>query len=171
MKNEYLTIGYITAPHGLKGGLRIKPATTFINERFQKGNILYVQGENNSEMRTLTIKTVHENKGLLVVTFQELNSIEEAEALLKLPLVILKKSVKLDEGYFLFDDLLGMQVVLEDKTLVGEVSEILEYASYFTLRIKRKEGRDLLIPYIEQFIVSTDLAHKTIIFRPIEGML
>jgi 16S rRNA processing protein RimM len=64
-----------------------------------------------------------------------------------------------------------MKVVLEDETLVGEVIEILEYAAYHTLRVKREDGSNILIPYIEEFIVSTDLASKTIVFRPIEGML
>ncbi len=171
MNRDYLKIGYIVETHALKGALKIKPTTSFIEERFDIGNKVLVKNPTTSKIETLTIESVREQKGLLIVTFAEIDDINIAENYLKGFLFINKKDVTLEEGYFFFDDLLGMKVILEDKTLVGKVVEILEYAAYHTLRVKREDGSDILIPYIEEFIVSTDLASKTIVFRPIEGML
>lgn len=171
MNKDYLKIGYIVETHALKGALKIKPTTSFAEERFEVGNKVLVKNNTTSKTETLTIQSVREQKGLLIVTFAEIDNINIAENYLKGFLFIAKKYITLEEGYFFFDDLLGMKVVLEDETLVGEVIEILEYAAYHTLRVKREDGSNILIPYIEEFIVSTDLASKTIVFRPIEGML
>lgn len=171
MEKDYLIIGYIVSTHGLRGGLKIKPATSFVDDRFKVRRKLAVKSPKTNEFETLTISKITTQKDLLVINFKEINVIEKAEEYLKLPLYIKRENVVLEEGYFFLDDLLGMKVVLEDNILVGEVSEILEYASYHTLRIKRENAKDLLIPYIEEFIVSTDLSSKTIVFRPIEGML
>lgn len=171
MKNEYLNVGYIIATHGLRGGLKVKTATSFIEDRFQVGAKLYVQRKDSALIEKLTIESVAMHKGLLTIMFKELLDINEAEPYLKSTLMIKKDSAKLAEGYFYLDDLLGMKVVLEDQTYIGEVTEILEYASYHTLRVMRENDRVLFIPYIEEFIVSTSLADKTIVFRPIEGML
>ena len=171
MKNNYITVGYIIATHGLRGGLKIKPATSFIDERFKINKKLFVINPKTKDVTTLTIQSIHENKGMLVLTFKELLAIEEAEAFVKLPLLIERETTKLKKGFIYLDDLLDMTVILEDNTHVGIVSEVLEYASYHTLRVKRSEGTDVLIPYISEFIVSADLASKTSVFRPIEGML
>lgn len=171
MNKEYLHVGYIIATHGLRGAVKVKPATSFIDERFVIGSHLYVKKKDSNEISKLTIENASMYKGILTLMFEEILNIDEAEAYLKSTLLIKKDEATLDEGFFYLDDLLNMKVVLEDQTLVGEVIEILEYASYYTLRIKRQNGSDLLIPYIEEFIVSTDLAGKIIVFRPIEGML
>ena len=171
MEQKYLKIGYIVTTHALKGALKIKPTTSFIDERFQIKKKVIVQNPLTKEYETLTIQRITPQKELLIISFKEIKTIEEAEVYLKAPLLILKENVELEEGYFFLDDLLGMNVVLEDNTHIGVVSEILEYASYHTLRIKRENAKDLLVPYIEEFILSTDLQRKTIVFRPIEGML
>lgn len=171
MEQKYLKIGYITTTHALRGALKVKPATSFIDERFKVKAKVIVENPLTKEYETLTIQKITYQKELLVITFKEIKTIEQAEVYLKKPLLILKENVELEEGYFFLDDLLGMKVVLEDKTIIGVVSEILEYASYHTLRIKRENDKDLLVPYIEEFIISTNLQDKTIVFRPIEGML
>ena len=171
MKNEYLNVGYIIATHGLRGALKVKPATSFIDERFEVGATLYVKKKDSDEILPLTIENASMYKGVLTLTFSEILDINEAEEFLKSTLLVKKDTAKLAAGYFYLDDLLHMQVKLEDETLIGEVVEILEYASYVTLRVRRKNANDLLIPYIDEFIVSTDLDSKTIVFRPIEGML
>lgn len=171
MKNTPITVGYVIATHGLRGGLKIKPATSFIDDRFKVNKKIFAVHPKTTIETTLTIQTIHENKGMLVITFKEISTIEEAELFLKSSLYIYKDTAKLKKGFVYLDDLLSMEVVLDDNTLVGVVTEILEYASYHTLRVKREGASDLLIPYISEFIVSTDLAGKKIVFRPIEGML
>lgn len=171
MNKDYLIIGYIVSTHGLQGGLKIKPATTFVDDRFKVKKKVIVKHPFKNSYETLTIKKITPQKSLLIINFKEITTIEQAEEYLKCSLLIYKNDVKLKDGYFFYDDLIGMQVILEDNTKVGVVSEILEYASYNTLRIKRENGPDILVPYVEEFIVSTDLESKTIVFRPIEGML
>lgn len=43
MNKDYLKIGYIVETHALKGALKIKPTTSFAEERFEVGNKVLVK--------------------------------------------------------------------------------------------------------------------------------
>ncbi len=169
MYKDYLIVGYVIATHGLRGLVKVKPATSFIDERFSIGEKLYI--EDNETFKVLTIENASMYKGIITLTLAEILSIDEAETIVKKALLVKRANAKLDEGFYYLDDLLAMDVVLEDDTHIGKVTEILEYASYYTLRVKRENASDLLIPYIDEFIISTSLDGKKIVFRPLEGML
>lgn len=171
MEKEYIKIGALISTQGLKGNFKVFPTTTFVGDRFKVGAKLVARPQVGEGETKLTISKIQDSGNSLVVTFKEITTIEEAEKLLKHQLYILKDKAPLPEGYIYLDDLLKMKVVLKDGTIIGYVSEILEYASYFTLRVKRVDLPDLLIPYIEPFIIETNKETQEIVFAPIEGML
>ncbi len=170
-EQQFIKIGYIIAPHALKGEVKVKPTSSFVDRRFKVGAKVYVAAKDSNEKTSLTIKSVRAAKDVLIIAFKDVASIEETEPLLKGTMYLDKKDAKLPKGFVYLDELLNMAVVLEDGTHVGVVVEILDYASYSTLRIKLENERTILVPYIEEFFVSTDIDRKTLIFSPIEGML
>lgn len=171
MKNEYLKIGFITGTHGLRGGCKVIPTTDFIEDRFFVGAKVSVYNAHTKDRDTLTISSISSYKNVLTIVFEELASIDTVEMYLKQAILIPREKDTLPADHFYLDDLIGLNIILEDGTNVGVVSGILEYASYHTLRVKREGAPDLLIPYIDEFIVSTDLKTKQIVFKPLTGML
>lgn len=170
-EQQFIKIGFVTAPHALKGEVKVKPTSSFVDRRFKAGTKVYFEAKESNEKTSLTIKSVRAAKDLIIVAFKSITSIEEAEPLIKGTLYLDKNDAKLPKGFIYLDELLNMSVVLEDGKVVGVVVEILDYASYSTLRIKLENGKTILVPYIEEFFVSTDLDRKMLVFSPIEGML
>ena len=53
---EYLLVGTIVKTVGLKGEVKIYPATHFRDSRFKVGNHVFLLDENGQKYKTLTIK-------------------------------------------------------------------------------------------------------------------
>lgn len=171
MLENYLQVGYILKTHSLRGALALIPTTDFSDERFKRGTNLVLLSKNTNTLTNVTVQSARAHKNTLIVAFKELTTIEESEQFVKSYAYILKKNAVLPDDYVYLSELTTYNVHLEDDTLVGKVSEILEYASYYTLRVKREDKPDVLIPYTEPFIIETNKNARKIIFRPIAGML
>ena len=66
---------------------------------------------------------------------------------------------------------MGLDVYTTENVYVGKISEIMTYTPEKTLRIKRENKSDVLVPILPVFVKSTDLAAKKMTIEFIEGML
>lgn len=169
---EYVRLGYIRKPFGLKGGLRCFSLTDFGKERFKKGNKLSLLNESTNERLDVTVKAFRPSGDFYFLDLEEITSIEQAEELKGYAIEIDKDSAPMPEGYFRFSDLVGCQLQ-DEKTgeCLGMVSDVLDYAVTKTLRIKREKGKDFFVPFHDSFIKDVDLDSKIIKVEVVEGML
>jgi len=69
--------------------------------------------------------------------------------------------VQTNDGWF-WIDLMGCQVVSEDETALGKVTDIIETGAHDVLRVKGDQ--ETLIPFVmNRFIKSVDIANKLIV--------
>jgi 16S rRNA processing protein RimM len=169
-KTEYIKIGSLIGTRGLKGEFKAYPTTDFLDERFYIGAKVFLLNETNNDIKKVTISSVNQMRTLLV-SFKEINTIEEAETFLRYDIVINKNENKLPDGFYYEHDLIGLEVYTIEGDFVGVISEMLEYAPYKTFRVKRENKRDVLIPYVDTFVIKTDIENKRIIINPMEGLL
>ena len=73
---EKMRIGKIVNTHGLRGELKVKTSTDFIDERFEKGATVYV--EENNKMVPLEVLKMRIHKGMVLATFKGLEEIGRA---------------------------------------------------------------------------------------------
>ena len=147
---EYRTIGYVAGTHGIKGEIRVKVLTDFVDERFAIGACVYL--EKDQKMFPFTIESVRPHKGMLLVKMKEIFNLNE-----------------LDEDEIYYHDLLNMRVVDEADHELGHVSEIIESGAHAIIRVKGE--KELLIPYVKSFIIHVDVKEHVLVARLIEGML
>ena len=76
---KQIKIGVLVNTHGLKGEVKVKPMTDFVDIRFQKGNTINIQY--NDTIIPVTIKHVREQKDMLLVTFDGYDDINKVEAM------------------------------------------------------------------------------------------
>lgn len=165
---EYLTVGKIYKTVGLKGELRIFPTTSFSLERFKKGSKLYVEDE--GIYKELTIKSSREKDKFLIVGFNEISTIEEAEKYLGKFLYGTKDYKLLENDEYFYDDLLKCAVYFDNGEFLGTVMKIEEYGPYATLRVKQEGKKDVLIPFVESYLKEVNIKEKKIIINFIEGL-
>ncbi len=168
---EYVKVGSIIKTRGLKGEVRIYPTSDFRDFRFQIGNKLYLYHPESDTHQPLTIEKRLLDGALEIITFKEINSIEEAEKLVGLELHALKQKDILPDGGFFFGDLLDLSVIDEDGNFLGKVKKIEEYSAYKTLRVSREGNKDFFVPFVETFIKKVDLTNGQITIHVLEGLL
>ena len=167
---EYLTVGTIVKTIGLKGEVKVYSITDFRDSRFKKGNHLFLS-KGNEIVGELTIKAHHKNGNCDNLIFEEINSIEEASKIINHDLLVIKDNKLLKKDMYYYSDLVGLDVYFDNETYIGKVSKIEEYTTYQTLRVKREEGKDVLIPFVNAFIKDVSFEKKTIIVKYIDGLL
>lgn len=154
-------IGRIKKTHGLKGELKVLNESDF--DRFVEGKIVYT--ENNIELK---IKSVRKQNEILLVTFLNYDTIEKSSNLQGLELFTNEKP-QLDEGEYLMEDIIGLKCYTDEMVYIGEVIDLNFLPSQVILEIKGDIKNKILIPFIDEFIVSVD--NEKIIIKPIEGLL
>ena len=94
---DYFRIGVITTTHGLKGQVKVYP-TTDDPEKFETLKTCYLKGA-KGEMKPLTITGCSYFKGLVILGFEEIQTIDDAIPLRQKELYCDRENaVPLEEG-------------------------------------------------------------------------
>lgn len=167
---EYLKVGVIVGSFGLDGSVKIFTTTNFPYDRFKDDQIIYL-AKDDKVIREVTCDGFKENGKFDLLALKEILTKEDADALKGYELLIDKNEAIVPEGFVRFVDLVGCKVVDENNEELGQVIKVEEYPAQETLRIKRKNGKQFLVPYVDAFIKSVDITKKEIVINIIEGML
>ncbi|MGD9605388.1 MAG: ribosome maturation factor RimM [Bacilli bacterium] len=167
---KLIEVGKIVGTHGIKGEVKIKSDSDFRNERFRKHQKLYVKRGN--ELETITIDSHRAHKQWDLICFNHIQDINLVLSYVGCSLFVDRDELPpLPEHEYYFDDLIGLDVYLEDETLVGTVSDITEVPQGIILVVTKTNQKESLIPFVPEFIKQVDTEHKAIIITPIEGLL
>ncbi len=166
---KLIPIGTITKPHGVRGALRLKADTDFKEERFARGNTLYIRTKAGDQ--AVTVKTHQQTNALDIVTFEEFDSINDVERLRQCTVFFdAQKRRTLEDDTFYYDDLTGLDAYQND-IHIGTVKSVQTMPQSAMLRIERPQARDALVPFLKEFIKAVDLENNTITIAEIEGLL
>lgn len=169
---KWFNVGKIVNTHGIKGEVRVVSRTDFPEERYKTGNILYLFLPKSKTPIELTVKTHRTHKNFELLSFEGYENINEVEkfrdGILKVPESQLGD---LDEGEFYFHEIMGCLVATTKGVEIGKVTEILTPGANDVWVVKGANGKEQLIPYIEDVVKKVDLKEKVIIIDPMEGLL
>lgn len=166
-----LKVGKIVNTHSLKGEVKVISSTDFEEQRFKKGNTLLVT-RGNQVVREVVVESYRNHKNSLLVKFEGIDTIEEAEKLKTLQLKIDSDDLaELEENEFYFHEIIGCQVFDEQGNLLGEIVEILIPGANDVWVVKGENGKELLIPYIEDVVKKIDIANKRVEIELMEGLI
>jgi len=161
---EFITIGRILAPWGIKGKLKVKVETDF-PQRFTPGAEVYL------DHQPLTIESAEWHSGRLVIKLHNIDSIEDAQKLRgKLIEIPYSQLQPLPEGQYYYFQLIGLEVWTTQGELLGKISEVLTTQSNDIYVIPHARG-EILIPAIEDVVKSVDLDKGHMVIEPIDGLL
>jgi 16S rRNA processing protein RimM len=166
---EYIRIGVITNTHGLKGTLKVKSFTDFIEERYKTGNTLYILFKN--EYIPVTVTKCKSSKGVELVDVKEFTHINEIEKFKGSDLLISKDDIHeiKEKDTFYYTDLIGLEVHNDD--FVGIVKDVREYPQGEYLVLDTADKKNVLIPFLKQFVTKVDIDNKKIFISDLEGLL
>ena len=143
-----------------------------VPDRFQQGMRLWaLPKEGDGPRRELKIEELWPHKGYLVLKFEGVDSISEAETLIGSELQVpARERSRLEPGWAYVSDLVGC-VVLDGDREIGSVADVQFGAGEAPLLIVKAGSKQYEVPYAEAYLKSTDLEHKKICMSLPEGML
>lgn len=166
-----LKVGKIVNTHSLKGEVKVISSTDFEEQRFEKGTGLLIT-RGNQVVKEVTVESYRTHKNNLLVKFVGIDSIEEAEKLKNLQIKIDSDNIgELEENEFYFHEIIGCEVFDENGKSLGEISEILTPGANDVWVIKSQNGKEILIPYIEDVVKKIDVENKKIDIEVMEGLI
>ena len=161
---EYVTIGQILAPWGIKGKLKVEVVTDF-PQRFTPSSKIYIN------QQPMTIDSTEWRKGKAIIKLSTIDSIEDAQRLRGQPIEIHHSQLQpLPEGQYYHFQLIGLEVYTTQGELLGNITEILTAESNDIYVVSGDRG-EIVIPAIEDVVKSIDLNKGCIVIEPIEGLL
>jgi len=153
---DFVTIGVILRPHGIRGEVVVEPLTDN-DERYRTLEDVRVVRSNGTS-RTLRVSSLFPHKSRLVIQFDGVTDIDQAETLrnaeLRVPLSALPV---LPAGSYYHHELKGLDVIDETDRSIGKVSEIWDTGATPVLIIHDAAKRETLFPLVDQFVVEVDV--------------
>ena len=166
-----LKVGKIVNTHSLKGEVKVISSTDFEEERFKKGSKLLIT-RGNQLIREVVVQSYRNHKNFLLVKFEGIDSVEEAEKLKNLQIKIDSDEVgELEENEFYFHQIIGCEVFDENDKNLGEIIDILTPGANDVWVIKGENGKEILIPYIEDVVKQIDITNKKVNIEVMEGLI
>ncbi|WP_028592366.1 ribosome maturation factor RimM [Paenibacillus massiliensis] len=168
---QLLNVGKIVNTHGIRGELKILSSTDFPEDRFAKGSELLIVSEQGAPI-PVTVETSRFQKNMVIVKFKEFGNINDVEkykgSMLK---ITADRQGELGQDEFYFHQIVGCEVFTEEGELLGTIKEILTPGANDVWVVKQKNGKDLLLPYIEEVVLQVDVSEKRVTVRLMEGLL
>jgi 16S rRNA processing protein RimM len=164
---EYLVVGYLRRPHGVRGEMVMEVYTDF-PERLKPDTEVYV-GDLRAKM--LIAGTRFHNEGLLI-KLRDIETPEEA-ARYRNQLVYVKTAGRpaLPDGQYYHHELIGLAVVDEKGESIGTLAEIMQTGANDVYVVRRLNGKEILLPVISSVVLAVEPDSRQIRVRLIPGLL
>ena len=165
-----VVIGRIGRPHGIRGEVTVEVRTDSPEVRFADGSVLLTEP---SASGPLIVAGVRWHQGRMLLALEGFNDRNTAETLRGLIL-----SAAVDDGEspedpdeFYDHQLQGLRVELSDGTLVGLIDEVIHLPAQDLLSIKSPDQREILVPFVTEFVPAIDVARGLVVIAPPPGLL
>jgi len=164
---EYLEVGFLRRPHGVKGEILMDIRTDF-PERLKTGMTVFV-GEQYQPMVIASLRP--HAKGLLIRIRGAKNP--EDAGLYRNTSVFVPTAgrPKLPEGEYYHHELLGLNVVTDDGDELGVLMDIIETGANDVYLVRDADGKEVLLPVIPPVILGVDLADRQIRVHLLDGLI
>ena len=170
-----LVVARIGRAHGIRGEVTVELRTDAPDERFVPGATLYVVPPRGPAGRglpaELTLETVRDHNGTLLLTFEQVPDRTAAEGLRN---VLLEADVPDDPGE---DDawydhqLVGLAVVDPAGTELGTVVAVEHPPAQDLLVVRRPDGATRYVPFVTALVPTVDVPGGRVVVDAPKGLL
>lgn len=177
---ERILVGRIVSTQGLLGEMRIQPLTDF-PERFSHTEEVLARHPSGREIVLHPVRA-RPHKNIVLLTCREFTTIDQVKPWLQSELSIAAEQLQpLPEGRFYIFQIIGLQVYTEEGLHLGVVTDVLSPGANDVYVVKlspeaaklavESDGKELLLPVIDQVIIETNLAQERLTVRLLDGLL
>jgi len=165
---EYVTIGKILKPQGVRGEVKILPLTDF-PERF--AGMEKVLLDLDGRWATYGVEKVAALGRFIVMKLAGVNDMDAAAALRNALLKVTRAELApLPAGHYYIFDLIGLDVYTVTGRHLGQIKDVLQTGANDVYVVAGNSPRDLLIPALKQVVLSIDRAAGKVVVELPAGL-
>ena len=165
-KEDVFYLGYIASKHGLNNSVLVK---LDVDNATQYSTIDGVFVELNKALVPLFISKarVGKNNELIV----ELEDVSDIKSFIGCSVYLpIEQLPKLEGNKFYFHEVISFAVIDKVHGSIGFIETILDFPHQQIFSIKH-QGKEILIPIVDEFILDVNKAEKTIILNAPDGLI
>lgn len=167
---QFFNVGKIVNTHGIRGELKVMPLTDFPEERFAKGSKLVIDTE--KDIIPVVVDSARYHKNMYVVKLEGYGNINEVEKYKGSMLKVSEEyQTELPDHEFYFHQIVGCDVITDEGEELGKVKEILTPGANDVWVVKMKNGKEVLLPYIDEVVLHVDINNKKVTVHVMEGLI
>ncbi|MFD9126528.1 ribosome maturation factor RimM [Kitasatospora sp. NPDC059571] len=165
-----LVVGKIGRAHGIRGDVSVEVRTDEPELRLGPGAVLLTDP---AAVGPLTVASGRVHSGRLLLRFEGVKDRNDAEALRGTFLIaeVDPDETPEDPDEYYDHQLIGLDVVLADGTLIGELTELVHLPYQDLLTVTRPDGSEVLVPFVEQIVPTIDLENQRAVITPPPGLI
>lgn len=163
--DKLLEIGKIVNTHGLRGEIKIQPWCDD-STIFEDIDYVIIDGK---EYDILGVKY---HKSSVILKLSGIADINEAEKYRNKTIFVTREMLgELPGGTYYICDLLGCGVQTVSGRFLGKIDDVIKTGSNDVYSVKNENGKQFLIPVIDEVIKNVDIENKMIIIEPLKGLI
>jgi 16S rRNA processing protein RimM len=167
---EFITLALVIKTQGRRGEVAVE-LHTGIPDRFRQGMRLWALTKSGGR-REVTVEGLWPHKSLLVLKFEGVETISDAELLIGAELQVSQdQRAELEPGWTYLSDLIGCRVFDGDRE-IGPIEDVRFGAGEAPLLVVKGSAKlPYEIPFAEAYLEKVDLERRQVRMRLPEGLL
>ena len=169
---QYLLLGEILRPHGIRGELRMRVMTDY-PEHITTRELVYLGDDPNANTaKQYQVQHMRMHKGYALLKLKDIDDRNHAELLRNLLVMVhIDDAVPLEDDEVYLYQLIGVTVRTDTGEVLGEISDVLETGANDVYIVQGQTYGEILIPVTDETIIATDIDDGVVIVSLPDGLL
>ena len=163
---NYISIGKITKPHGVKGFLKFLIYNEDSNILLDRKKLVIKKDSRSIE---LNIEKLNLTSNFLLIKFFDINDRDSAENYRNYEIYIPRSELAENDDLFL-NDFIECDLYF-DENKIGSVIDVVSYSTNNLLKVIDLNNKEHLIPIKKELIKFFDIKDRKLVIKTIEGIL
>ena len=164
---EFLIVGQVIRPHGVRGEMKVKAITAY-PERLTHLSKVYI----GPDYKPYRLKRVRPHQQGIILLVEGINTREEADLLRRdMVHIHISDAVPLEEGEYYLFQLEGIRVITDTGSELGTFTGFLETGANDVYIITTPDGKEILLPAIPEVIQNVDLEQRIMTVHLLDGLI
>ena len=166
---ELFRVGVISNTHGIRGEVKVYPTTDNVRRFDDLKEVILDTGK---EQLNLHVTSVKYFKNMVILKFKEFDNINDIIPYKGMDLLVTRENaIPLEEGEYYIADIIGSKVITDEDKILGTLTDVLQTGANDVYVVKTKDGKEVLLPSIEECILDRDIENKIVKVHIMKALL
>ena len=166
---ELFRVGVISNTHGIRGEVKVYPTTDNVRRFDDLKELILDTGKEQLNLHVTSVKYL---KNMVILKFKEFDNINDIIPYKGMDLLVTRENaIPLEEGEYYIADIIGSKVITDEDKILGTLTDVLQTGANDVYVVKTKDGKEVLLPSIEECILDRDIENKIVKVHIMKGLL